>query len=184
MRFLSLALTIAIGGCTFHIEGTTPPPAEGTTPGDPTPSPTPAPTPPPSGGTSNTPQPGAGNDMSMGSTTNPPPPATMPDMTPPKPTVHVGQACASNADCMEPDLTCFVAFGKGANAIPLPGGYCSKVCSSVTPCPTGSECVATLYGAFCMNKCSTDGNASNQCRAGYACCESVGACGLAQFCGS
>jgi hypothetical protein len=98
--------------------------------------------------------------------------------------VNVGGACNTDADCKEADLKCFKIFGVGLGAVALPGGYCSKSCSSTIPCPTGSECIATIDGAFCMNKCAGDGNNNHGCRAGYACCESVNACGLQAFCGS
>jgi hypothetical protein len=96
--------------------------------------------------------------------------------------VYVGQGCGSNADCVEPDLSCFHAFGLYG----LPGGYCSKSCGGKVACPTGSECVSTLYGNFCLNQCETNNNTGNgrgTCRPGYACCQSVGACGLDLFCG-
>jgi hypothetical protein len=112
-------------------------------------------------------------------------PAPSPDMTmmPTPQMVHVGDSCNADLDCMEPDLLCFKFFGnsKGpgpSQQIPLPGGYCSKVCNSRIACPTGSECIDTVYGAFCMNRCPANG-----CRTGYSCCQDVGACGLQQFCG-
>jgi hypothetical protein len=121
----------------------------------------------------------------MGMTTTqppPPPPASPPDMTG---VVHVGAGCNTDADCDESDLKCFHSVGVGLGAISLPGGYCSKPCDSKTPCPTGGECVATLYGAYCMQRCATgDGNNNKGCRVGYSCCDSVGACGVDSFCGN
>jgi hypothetical protein len=93
------------------------------------------------------------------------------------PLTRVGEACMADPDC-GPGLKCYKSLGKGGSTLPLPGGYCSKTCDANHPCPTGSECVSTLYGPFCMNKCPTNG-----CRTGYACCTSVNACGVASLCG-
>lgn len=179
MRVLPLALLV-IAGCNFHIEGTAPPGTFGA-PSDPQ---SPAPATPDAATTATVPDPGTTNGPGT-----PTPPSTMPgdmvttatrDMIP-APTVNVGDACNGDADCKEADLKCFKSLGAGLTKLNLPGGYCSKACDSKTPCPTGSECVSTLYGAFCMRKCGDGSNSG--CRAGYACCDSVNACGLANFCG-
>jgi hypothetical protein len=189
MRVLAVALLVA--GCSFHVDGTAPPRngvespgnpggndpgngtggSGGTAPGNPT-----NPGSPPSSGT---PTPPPAPDMAGAPATSSPDMAThMPPPPPPPAMPRVGQACTADANCMEPDLHCFLALGKGGGAISLPGGYCSKVCDSKTPCPMGSECIATLFGAFCMNVCPTGG-----CRSGYSCCDSVNACGVDQLCG-
>jgi hypothetical protein len=181
MRVLMVPLLL-MTACSFRVEGTTPPPLSGTvvtpspdpTPTDPgTPSPTDpglpsdptgTPTPPPPDMTTTPSGPGA-----------PPPPPHGADMAPLK--ADVGKACASDGDCDGDGLKCMKTLGHGIGSVSLPGGYCSKACDAKTPCPTGSECISTLFGDLCLEGCT-----ANSCRAGYTCCDGIDVCGLDNFC--
>jgi serine protease len=74
---------------------------------------------------------------------------------PTEPTLVVGAACTSDAQC--PGGYCDTRFT---------GGYCTLNCSQTTPCPTGSGCYdVTAVGIICLDFCAS----VNECRAGYAC---------------
>ncbi len=74
----------------------------------------------------------------------------------------VGLECEDAEDCAD-DLEC---------ADHLPGGYCTRSCSSNDDCPPGSACVVLGGEGFCMAECDGDGD----CRDDYVC--SGGVCNL------
>jgi len=73
---------------------------------------------------------------------------------PTEPTLVVGAACTSDAQC--PGGYCDKAFT---------GGYCTLNCSTAA-CPAGSGCYnVTNVGTLCLDHCAN----VNECRAGYDC---------------
>ena len=80
------------------------------------------------------------------------------------PTVQVGSACASDADC-----------GAGGVCIPdadLPGGYCTKQCQVAADCGGDAICLAEFGGQpLCLDGCAAD----SDCRApDYECADLLG----------
>jgi hypothetical protein len=90
----------------------------------------------------------------------PPPTGGTPDMA----QQRIGTACTADAQC-DPGLLCAKTFGIGPGHVDIPGGYCTRDCSS-TPCPTNSVCATTAFGKFCLSSCPPD-----PCRMGYTCCD-------------
>ncbi|MBI5533084.1 MAG: hypothetical protein HY898_10230 [Deltaproteobacteria bacterium] len=54
----------------------------------------------------------------------------------------------------------------------VPGGYCTKACSTAGECGGSGRCVQTNNGGVCFRSCNTDWD----CRPGYA-CKSAGSVG-------
>lgn len=77
------------------------------------------------------------------------------------PPLPIGAACEADRDC-----------GLNRRCVAEPaGGYCTKDCSSLDPCPDGAACVVTPDGAGqCFQTCDPQASTS-QCRAdeGYRC---------------
>jgi serine protease len=77
------------------------------------------------------------------------------DEEPTEPTLQVGAACTSDAQC--PGGYCDTRFT---------GGYCTLTCSQSVACPTGSGCYnVTDVGTICLDSCAN----VSECRTGYAC---------------
>ncbi|WP_224243083.1 S8 family peptidase [Hyalangium gracile] len=77
------------------------------------------------------------------------------------PTLVVGSACGSNADCPDGGR-CVTAY---------PGGYCTRDCDRQA-CPAGSKCyiVDSASGArACIASCSGPGGGQSTCRSSYVC---------------
>jgi serine protease len=76
------------------------------------------------------------------------------DEEPTEPTLTVGAACTSDAQC--PGGYCDTSFS---------GGYCTLDCSTAD-CPGGSACFnVTNVGTVCLDSCATQ----SECRTGYTC---------------
>lgn len=73
-----------------------------------------------------------------------------------------GSACVIDAQCAS--RICLTA------ADGWPGGLCARACA--TTCEDGLACVLLEDGALCMPPCTT----ASQCRSGWVCAASVGAC--------
>jgi hypothetical protein len=76
----------------------------------------------------------------------------------------VGEACATDADCMGEAGTCLTEDATG-----LPGGYCSAECVDDADCPHDADCVMLAPGfLMCLAPC--DLAAADACtRRGYGC---------------
>lgn len=161
MRAWLLALTLS-AGCMFQLQG---PPAE-TGSG--------------AGGTSDNGGGSGGNGSTTGTTGQPPPAQpTGPDAGTPDPTPAptsppdmaippIGAPCMTDADCGGGGRVCGHDFRDGQVNISVPGGYCTKSCSSGNPCPSGSTCIAFSFGDWCESNCPTPDPCS---RTGYDCCK-------------
>lgn len=81
-----------------------------------------------------------------------------PDAGPP-PGAGIGDGCTSYRDCAD-GLACFTGPS-------IPGGYCTRSCSSDTDCGAGGFCYRFPTGGLCGEACTTD----DQCRRseGYVC---------------
>jgi len=85
------------------------------------------------------------------------------------PCVSTTTDCAPGAFCVpESDLS-------GANG--FPGGACVQLCTALSPCPGGSQCVGGAVNGqsatICMRSCPAPGGQST-CRAGYLCVPGAG----------
>jgi serine protease len=76
------------------------------------------------------------------------------------PTLVVGSACSSDADC--PD--------GGRCVLGYPGGYCTRDCNTQA-CPAGSKCYAVGSGSdkVCIQSCSGPNQGQSTCRSSYVC---------------
>lgn len=75
------------------------------------------------------------------------------------PALVIGGACEGDAGC--PD--------GGVCDTDLPGGYCTRSCSTLA-CPAGSRCYAWDSGeAWCLATCAGPGEGRSGCRADYVC---------------
>ena len=81
----------------------------------------------------------------------------------------IGAPCALNIDCAS--ALCTPAESTSAGTA-WSGGYCTALCSTSTPCPSGATCIAFADGSSCATTCA----ASTGCRTGYVCSPGVGAC--------
>ena len=121
-------------------------------------------------------------------------------------TAGIGDACTTDAECTAKSAGTFckksttvksdgtTASGQGYD---YPGGFCTKVCTGDSGCPTNTKCLAfqqPLLGeteGLCVNKCTyrpsakiSAGEVPNGCREGYGCLpltqagalDSAGAC--------
>ncbi len=85
----------------------------------------------------------------------------------------VGKACSADTDCGGNGLTCRKTT-VALNGV-YQGGYCTKACTTSSPCPMGSSCVSFGGGAetssLCVNDCSQPQTlTAPECRTpGYAC---------------
>ena len=143
MRAAVLVVATLVAGCSFDVTGTNVDPPGTATPPSPTQS--------------------VPSSADAGTPAQPPPPSTStPDMA----AERVGTACTSDAQC-DPGLFCAKTFGIGPGHVDIPGGYCTRDCSSVA-CPANSMCVTFSFGKYCSSTCPPD-----PCRtsSGYVCCD-------------
>jgi hypothetical protein len=71
----------------------------------------------------------------------------------------VGDACTTAAEC---------GLGTCLQGPGTPGGYCSRGCSEMGRCPSGSACIAGA-GAGGADSCLLLCAAEDDCRSGYRC---------------
>ncbi|HEV8548050.1 MAG TPA: hypothetical protein VGQ57_03460 [Polyangiaceae bacterium] len=81
----------------------------------------------------------------------------------------LGDACTGNTDCASGLCTAAQATSTGTA---WSGGYCTALCGPSTPCPAPAQCITYSDGSSCAAACAT----ATDCRAGYVCSASVGAC--------
>jgi serine protease len=75
------------------------------------------------------------------------------------PTLVVGSACTSDANCPDGGR-CITSY---------PGGYCTRDCASQA-CPSGSKCVdSTTSGRRCIATCTGPDTGRSTCRTSYVC---------------
>lgn len=83
--------------------------------------------------------------------------------------LDIGAPCVANADCSTGLCTPAQSTSAGTT---WSGGYCTSLCSASAPCAAPTKCVDYSDGSSCAAACTT----STDCRTGYVCAASVGAC--------
>jgi hypothetical protein len=95
----------------------------------------------------------------------------------------IGGACTSASNC-QAGLFCKQTTTRGDAT--MPGGYCTKACSTSTDCGGGAGCIGgastalAFFGestGFCAGSCPSAG-AQSTCRTGYLCYGQTGAAGF------
>ncbi|ATB27136.1 hypothetical protein MEBOL_000574 [Melittangium boletus DSM 14713] len=81
--------------------------------------------------------------------------------------IPVGGACTLPSECGPAPYTCIERIFRPSGSEAWVGGYCSRPCGSTQDCPSGSQCVAALDGAYCLDQCEPA--LPGQCRASYIC---------------
>lgn len=80
-------------------------------------------------------------------------------------TTPLGGACSLSTDCDDSSNVCLRAHPGPSGAEVWIDGYCTRTCSSDSPCAAGSTCVQVPDGPYCLKQCEADG----ECRSSYVC---------------